>query len=177
MVKPKLLFNHYECGECGRIFSTKIGAEICCKKIKYKNWKRVKKFKLKKEHLDLLKKMRVEWDDYENGAPCINPKRPYDDDDADDDIYEVIAKVIGLDEEQRFILRHYYSWDFESRKFSPKDDEWYKNAKRYMRDLHKQTMVALQIILRCQTFKLGWYERSDEYCYDWKYIGKDEKGR
>jgi len=49
-----------------------------------------KQFELKQEHLTLLKKANVGWQDCEFGAPEINPKRPYGNSGVLEDMFEIL---------------------------------------------------------------------------------------
>lgn len=108
-------------------------------------------FELKKEHLDLLKKAYVGYNDYcEYGAPCIDPKRPYGNSDVEKDIAEILQWGIKEDEELS----------------DSQMEEAYK--------LHKETQIALQIVLRNigKEIKLGTYT-SEDYGVKWKYKDKE----
>lgn len=153
MVNIKANIESFSCGKCGNKYKSEMEAEDCCKK-KEINWNRVKDFELKQIHLDLFKNVCIDWDDCEFGAPAINCKRPY----GNSDVFGDIAEIIKLKKKD--------NWDFD-------EENWTEEAMDFMRDLHKQTQTALKIILTCQSFKLGWYRREDEYDYDgWKYIGE-----
>jgi len=47
--------------------------------------------KITKEHLILLKNMNVGWQECEQGAPEIDPKRPYGNSDVEGDICELLG--------------------------------------------------------------------------------------
>jgi hypothetical protein len=49
------------------------------------------RFTLTAEHLELARRMYVEWDNCEYGAPAINPKRPYGNSDVEGDIAEILG--------------------------------------------------------------------------------------
>lgn len=152
MVDAKPVICEYRCGKCRTAWVDKESAEHCCEKKKI-DWTRVKSFELKQVHLDLLKRMYVDWDDCEFGAPCIGCKRPYGNSDVLDDIAEIIK------------LKKKDNWDFE-------EENWTEEAEDMMIDLHKQMQVVLQIVLCCLSFKLGWYEKTSEYGTDWKFKEK-----
>ena len=50
------------------------------------------------DHIKLLNRMRVSWDDDEYGAPAIDPKRPYGDSDVERDVAEILEWDIDGDE-------------------------------------------------------------------------------
>ena len=96
------------------------------------------RFEIKNEHLELLRKAFVSYDNCEFGAPCIDSKRPY----GNGDVYEDIAKILGIDSKKRF----------------EGDESYYtKEEKEYMKRLHQETEMALQIILRTGKFETGVY--------------------
>ncbi len=115
-----------------------------------KNLKNIKVFLMKEEHLKLLKNMQVRWDDCEFGAPAIDCKRPY----GNSDTYKDIANIIGI-----------------KGKGSPdedlEDDESFsKEEIDLMNTLHKETEIALQIVLFTGKFEPGIYV-ANEYYNDW----------
>ena len=97
----------------------------------------MKTFTIKKNHLKLLQKAYVDWDDCEFGAPEINPKRPYGNSSVVDDIAEILGWQVGeeITEEQYELARI----------------------------IHKETQVALQICLVMQKFEEGDYTQCDKY--------------
>lgn len=44
-------------------------------------------------HLKLLKKLYVGWDDTEFGAPCIDPKRPF----GNSNVFSDMAQILGFE--------------------------------------------------------------------------------
>jgi len=104
----------------------------------------VKRFKLTKDHLKLLRRFNVSWQDAEFGAPAIDPKRPYGNSGVTDDIHKILTGRDDLTENEH---------------------EYYKN-------LHLDMQTALQIVLATGKFKAGTYE-CGEYDYDgWKLVNK-----
>lgn len=102
-------------------------------------------FTLTKDHLKLLKNVWVNWENSEFGAPAIDCKRPYGNSYVQGDIAEILGWKRGeeLTEQQE--------------------------EKAYT--LHLETQTALQIILTTQKFKVGKYEKTDEYDdTSWKLI-------
>ena len=106
-------------------------------------------------HLDLLKRTCITWNDCEFGAPGIYCKKPY----GNSDVIGDIAKIIKLNKKENF--------DYE-------EEDWTEKAFDYIEDIHKQTQVALEIILHCQTFRLGRYKKKD--FQEWEFI-KNEHGK
>ncbi len=111
----------------------------------------IKKFTLTKNHIKLLRRMYVGWQDCETGAPEIDPKRPYGNSSVSYDIHEILTgESIGLTDSKRNILTD-------------------KEEEKYLK-LHKETEIALQIVLSTGKFKVGNYE-CEMYKNNWKYIG------
>ena len=109
-----------------------------------------KRFRMKKEHLKLLKRMYVGWQNCESGAPEIDPKRPYGNSSVPEDIHEILTgESIGCTDSKREEL-------------TEKETEKYWN-------LHKETETALQILLSNLSITPGIYE-CDEYGNEWKFI-------
>lgn len=104
-------------------------------------------FELKEEHLKLLRKMIIGWDDCEFGAPIIDPKRPY----GNSYVYEDIANILGI------------------KGFKDYDDEisFSEEQKNLMDKLHRETETVLQIVLISGKFEAGTYE-ADEYHNNWE---------
>lgn len=93
-----------------------------------------KTFALKEEHLKLLCHAHVGWNDCEEGAPEIDPKRPY----GNSSVHYDVADILGI------------KLDDEADDFDEKRHE--------MLRLHNETEDALQIVLQLQTFETGMYE-------------------
>jgi len=118
------------------------------------DWESVDEFELKQVHLDLLKEAVIGWTKWEFGAPCIDPKRPY----GNSDVFDDIAEIIKLDKKE--------CYDFD-------EEDWKEECVEFMEDLHKQIQIALEIILHCQSFKLGKYKKIGYG--KWEYIEGDKK--
>lgn len=97
------------------------------------------KFTLTAEHVALLRRMCVGWQDCETGAPEIDPKRPYGNSSVALDVAEILGWEVdedeGLDDEQRH---------------------------RAMA-LHRETEVALQVVLQTGSFEPGDYVNRDRF--------------
>ena len=98
----------------------------------------MEKFTLKKEHILLLKNAYISWQDREFGAPEINPKRPY----GNSNVISDIAEILGLE-----LFEDCYGEKHLS-----------KEQYEYTKQLHKETMQALQIILKNHNVQAGEYE-------------------
>lgn len=110
-----------------------------------------KKFTLTENHIKLLRRMFVGWQDCEFGAPEIDPKKPYGNSSVTFDIAEIISEDI---------------------KFNEKEDDYIltEEQEKRLTKLHEETKYALQIVLNTGEFKTGNYISVD-YGYSWKYVG------
>jgi hypothetical protein len=106
---------------------------------------KTKIFEVKEEHLKLLRRAYIGWNDMEHGAPSIDPKRPY----GDSFVYADIAEILEV--------RPSYRGD------------WTDEDYNYMNQMHSETATVLQIILKTGKMETGIYEAS-EYGQDWKKI-------
>jgi len=108
------------------------------------------KFTVTEDHLKLLRRMWVTWEDCEYGAPAIDCKRPYGNSSVDLDIAEILGWPIdeedGLTDEQRSAAAL----------------------------IHEQTQYALQIALGTGIFETGTYE-TGPYHRDWKKVQNETK--
>ncbi len=103
----------------------------------------MKEFLLKPEHIKLLERAYIGWEDCEFGAPAIDCKRPY----GNSDVVGDIAEILG--------------WQYNH------DDVLTKEQIGYAHQLHRETQVALQIIV--QHFKVPWGTYiSEDYGGTWK---------
>jgi hypothetical protein len=108
----------------------------------------MKEFKLTDDHIKLLRRAYVGWQDCETGAPEINPKRPYGNSSVVPDVAEILGIVpVNPDGD-----------DYEERYGSDVVDR--------LRQLHRETETALQIILATGEFKVGTYRRGSSYSSD-----------
>lgn len=103
-------------------------------------------FRLTEEHVTLIREMSIGWQDSETGAPEVDPKRPYGNSSVERDVAELLGWEIdkheGLTDEQR---------------------------DRAMA-LHRETEVALQVVLQAGTFEPGLYVNRDKHApYGVKY--------
>ena len=81
-------------------------------------------FILTADHMRLLRRAFVQWQDCETGAPEIDPKRPYGNSDVAHDVAEILGWVEDRNEE--------LSEEQEDKAFA----------------LHRETEVALQILIQ-----------------------------
>lgn len=96
-------------------------------------------FTLTEQHLKLLRRCCVGWQDCETGAPEINPKRPYGNSAVMEDIHEILTgETIGCRDSKR--------------------DELTREENEQYQKLHREMETALQIALSTGQFKAGKYE-------------------
>ena len=101
------------------------------------------KFELTENHIKLLNRMYVYWDDGSyDGAPCIDTKRPYGNSSVAYDVYEII---------------HGKEWDYGEH------DEMTEEIYEQMMDIHAETATALQIVLCTKSFEPGTYQKKSPY--------------
>ena len=106
------------------------------------------RFTLTHEHLKLLRRMYVGWQDCETGAPEIDQKRPY----GNSSVAEDVAEILGMEPAD-----------------SDNGEPTLSQAQRERcATLHRETETALQIFLRCGTVAEATYRRGDAYSEDWK---------
>lgn len=100
-------------------------------------------FHLTDDHIKLLRRMYVGYNDSEHGAPEIDPKRPYGNSWVEGDIHEILTEgnQMELTEELK--------------------DKYNK--------LHRETQTALQIVLSTGKFQPGTY-RCDPYKENWDLV-------
>lgn len=111
----------------------------------------MEEFTITKDHLKLLQRMYVEWDNSYYGSPLINCKRPYGNSDVLLDIAEILE------------------WDIDD------DSGLTSNQWNIAERLHKETKTALQICLITGRFETGTFEKRDRYCdRSWQKIETDE---
>lgn len=104
-----------------------------------------KTFVLTEDHLKLLGRMWVGWQDCETGAPEIDPKRPY----GNSSVWRDVAEILG--------------WEVPEAETAGADEE--RETLRKRADmLHRETEDALQICLQFREFRLGTFR---ERPYSW----------
>lgn len=97
----------------------------------------LKYFTLKEEHIKLLRRANVRWENIEFGAPAIDGKRPY----GNSDVINDIAEILGYDVE--------YNYN--------KEGELKPDIYDKLNKLHYETETALQIVLSAGSFEPGKY--------------------
>jgi hypothetical protein len=124
-------------------------------------------FRVYPEHLKLLQRMCVEWDDCEFGAPAIDPKRPY----GNSSVYQDMLEIFGLEEIKegifkfRLFMKEYLLKGEDKFNIDLENEEELNDV---LLKLHKETETVLQIVLHAGQFKAGKYGKTDDY--KWEYI-------
>ena len=106
------------------------------------------RFEVLEDHLKLLRRAVVSWDDCEFGAPAIDCKRPY----GNSSVYKDIGEILSIKPE------------LEDERFSA-------SQQARMNQLHRETKTVLQIILASGLFCAGTFVTSSDYSTDWRLIG------
>lgn len=104
----------------------------------------MREFTITAEHLKLLRRACVSWNDCEFGAPSIDCKRPY----GNSSVYNDIAEILEITESG--------------------EDDFTQEQFDHMVQLHKETQIVLQIILTTGVIRAGRYIKSSDYGDDWK---------
>lgn len=129
------------------------------------------RFEVKPEHLKLIQRFCVGWQDCEFGAPEIDPKRPY----GNSDVFQDMIKALGLNELKEGI----YEFELFGEKWLLKGEDKYnlylegadeEKLLELLEKLHKETEQVLQVCLTTQSFSVGIYETSSKYSDDWKRV-------
>jgi hypothetical protein len=103
-------------------------------------------FRVLPEHIILLQRAYVRWDDCETGAPAIDCKRPY----GNSSVVCDVAKILKPD------------WEYDDLNTEQYNSLW---------QLHRETETALQIFLQTGVMAPGLYEKSDSYTdRKWKWV-------
>jgi len=128
------------------------------------------KFEVKAEHLKLLQRFVVCWQDCEFGAPEIDPKRPY----GNSDVHQDMLEVLGFEELKEGI----YKFKLFGKEWLLKGEDKYNiylegaDEEKLIEELdklHKETETALQICLDAQSFETGFYE-AEKYGGEWEKV-------
>ncbi len=105
------------------------------------------RFTITSDHLKLLRRAYVSWNDCEFGAPAIDCKRPY----GNSSVYHDIAEILDMPQSDNG------------------DEPFTREQYDRMKQLHKETQTALQIILATVKFGVGEYE-ADKYDNNWRQL-------
>lgn len=108
----------------------------------------MQRFTVTDQHLALLRRASVRWDEGEFGAPAIDCKRPY----GSSDVIEDIGDTLGFE--------HKVVDDWGEPAFAP-------DVEAAIRRIHRETGTALQIVLATGTFEAGQYV-ADDYTRNWR---------
>jgi len=103
-------------------------------------------FIITEQHMKLLNRMYIGWEDCEFGAPAVDCKRPY----GNSYVYGDISEIIGMKKAE--------------------DDEFSDEQHDQMRKLHGEMQTVLQILVRHAStgIKVGETYVCEKYSSDWK---------
>ncbi len=118
-------------------------------KIEAPKWVTETEFTVTEDHIKLLKRAMVSWDDRFNQGPCIDPLQPYGSTCINCDVAEILDFKPWLDRETG---KPYYTAPQLAR----------------MSKVHRETQIALSIFLKTGMMLAGTYEHSG--LYDWKKV-------
>lgn len=119
------------------------------------SWPKGDRFELTEDHIKLLRRAYVGWEDCETGAPAIDCKRPY----GNSDVPEDVAEILG--------------WEGY-----PEGGGLATGQYDQAMALHRQTEAALQIVLVTGSFEPGVYEQAKRHDdRSWQRIDMKEDNR
>lgn len=99
-------------------------------------------FHLRQEHFDLMKRIHVQWQDCEYGAPEVDPKRPYGNSGRHSILMDM-GEALGIPPEKIY---------------NEAKDEIIPAMQEYLEVLHRELEHAIEIVLRTNSFQPGIYE-------------------
>lgn len=122
-------------------------------------------FTLTKEHIALLHRTYVDWnDDAYKGAPAVGLKRPYGHSSVIADVVEILLQVNGIDVNMTdHALEDFVSYDREGEVRLLTLPSGRKLTYDDLMVLHRQTETALQIVLCTLSFVPGEYRKARQY--------------
>jgi len=142
--------------------------ETACERCMTMSLINIRRFEIKKEHLLLLKRAYVTWNDCEFGAPTIDCKRPY----GNSDVIQDMLEILGLEESSPCLFEFSLfdrAWTLQgSDKFNVRYEDQ-ESLVTILGQLHDDTQVALQIALSTQSFETGIYE-CEGYSEHWRKV-------
>lgn len=100
-------------------------------------------FTITEQHVRLLRRMYVGWEDCEFGAPAIDCKRPY----GNGDVVEDMAEILGFEVDE--------------------DEGVSREHEEYLTNLHREMQTVIQIVLRNAVVVPGTY-LAGEYGVNWQ---------
>ncbi len=113
-----------------------------------RNCNRDTEFTITEEHMKLLERMYIGWEDCEFGAPAVDCKRPY----GNSYVYGDIAEILGIKPE------------------GEEEGEFTDDQKAEMAGLHAEMQTVLQILVQNATtgIKVGdTFTREASWSSDW----------
>jgi hypothetical protein len=137
-------------------------------------------FEVRPEHIKLMRRMCVDWDDCEFGAPEIDPKRPYGNSDVLQDIVEILGvkefkdeRFANSDSETNMFVMSLYGKEYllkgeDKYNLALNDEEALCDE---LNKLHREMQKVLQIVLSAGRIEAGTYRMTDKYGFEWEYVG------
>lgn len=138
----------------------------------YGRFAEVEVFEMSKFHVRLLHHMYVDWNDQAyDGAPAIGLKRPYGNSDMLSDIAEIVVGQRGEFPNERhgkpyLDPEEYTRFDREGEIISidvHDEDGIQVLPRQALEILHRETQVALQIVLSTGSWEPGTYRKTRQY--------------
>jgi len=109
-------------------------------------------FQLTEEHVKLMRRFNIRWDDGYDGAPAVDCKRPFGNGDWENDV----AEILGIEP-----IEHD---DMEDTIIYP------KGTSERIQKLYREMDKALAVVLSSASFTPGAYV-AEEYRDNWEYFG------
>lgn len=108
----------------------------------------MRKLKVTENHIKLLKKLYIDWEDCSFGAPCVDCKRPF----GNSDVYGDMAEILGI--------------KLANQEENP---ELYERQIYSLNKGYKELQDCLQILVRNLSIEVGEYE-CDDYGTNWRKV-------
>jgi hypothetical protein len=104
-------------------------------------------FTLTEDHRKLLRRMRLQWQWCETGAPEVDPKRPY----GNSNVYVDVAEILG--------------WEMPPEDATDLEYErWADGMRARAAKIHAETLLAMQVLLSTGRDTPGRYVRRGRWC-------------
>lgn len=108
----------------------------------FRQYRGLESFVVTQYHIDLMKRMNIDWCYDEFGSPAVDPKRPF----GNSSVYFDMLEILGLPEQDEYTL-------------TPDQTD-------YLDKIYAQTAIALQILVYFGSIEPGEYTR-EKYSSNW----------
>jgi len=108
---------------------------------------KVLSFLVTPDHIKLLQRAMISWDDRENQGACVDPLQPYGSTCLICDVAKILEMKPKLD-------------------LKTGTTEYSEEQKEYVMKMHTETQMALQIFLKTGKMEAGYYEHDG--WYNWR---------